>query len=91
MKREEMLGITAAPAREGVSSLGPEARAYFRFLAETGITKHTGALDSTLALIEQCHIEPGQSVLDVGCGPGLTACLRLRRSTPHRRRHPPRW
>jgi ubiquinone/menaquinone biosynthesis C-methylase UbiE len=60
------------------STLGPEARAYFGFLAEMGITKHLGALDSTLALIEACRIAPGQRVLDVGCGPGVTASLLAR-------------
>ena len=52
---------------------------YFDFMAETGVTKHPGALNATLELIELCHIGPGQYVLDVGCGVGITACYLAKR------------
>jgi ubiquinone/menaquinone biosynthesis C-methylase UbiE len=52
---------------------------YFSFLAEVGITKHMGALESTKQLIELCGIEQGQAVLDVGCGVGITACYLTKR------------
>jgi len=48
---------------------------YFDFLADMGMTKHTGSLNSTLELIRLCDIGPGQYVLDVGCGVGITPCL----------------
>ena len=35
---------------------------YFSFLAEVGITKHMGALESTKQLIELCSIEQEQAV-----------------------------
>jgi len=47
---------------------------FFDFLADTGFTKHPGSLNSTLELIELCHIGEGQHILDVGCGVGATPC-----------------
>ena len=49
-----------------------EARDYFEFIADLGMTKHYGSLDATRELIDRCHIEGGQHVLDVGCGVGAT-------------------
>jgi arsenite methyltransferase len=40
-----------------------------------GLTNHIGGIKTTRRLIEWCGISPGQSVLDVGCGTGYTACL----------------
>ena len=48
--------------------------AFFDFAAEVGLTKHIGGLEATQTLVELCRIGPGKSVLDVGCGVGITAC-----------------
>ncbi|MBN1642121.1 MAG: methyltransferase domain-containing protein [Anaerolineae bacterium] len=54
---------------------------YYAFLAELGFTKHLGSLNSTRELIELCHIAPGQHVLDVGCGVGMTPRYLAQRHT----------
>ncbi len=46
---------------------------YFGVQAYIGSTKHGGGQDSTDDLIRMCGIKRGSRVLDVGCGPGLTA------------------
>lgn len=45
---------------------------YFDFQAESGLTKHIGGTKETDELVSLCHIEPSNSILDVGCGVGLT-------------------
>jgi ubiquinone/menaquinone biosynthesis C-methylase UbiE len=45
---------------------------FFDFAAEVGLTKHMGGLHATEELISICHISRDTSVLDVGCGVGLT-------------------
>ena len=47
---------------------------FFEFAAEAGLTKHMGNVTATDALVELCHIQPGDAVLDVGCGAGVTPC-----------------
>ena len=47
---------------------------YFDFLADVGITKHYGSLNVTQELAALCRIGQGQTVLDVGCGVGVTPC-----------------
>ena len=47
---------------------------YFKFLADTGITKHLGSLRATEELVELCHIGEGTYLLDIGCGVGATPC-----------------
>jgi len=47
---------------------------FFDFAAEVGLTKHLGGQDATDRMLTLCHIQPGQTVLDVGCGAGSTAC-----------------
>ena len=47
---------------------------FFDFAAEVGLTKHIGGLEATDALVELCRIGKGSSVLDVGCGVGVTPC-----------------
>ena len=47
---------------------------YFELQAYVGTTKHMGGLETTVELIDLCHIEAGMVVLDVGCGAGATAC-----------------
>jgi SAM-dependent methyltransferase len=49
-----------------------EARGYFEFLANMGLTKHLGSMEATRRLIDVCHIQGGELVLDVGCGVGAT-------------------
>ncbi len=36
---------------------------------------HLGGEDATSALLDMCHLNHTSWVLDVGCGPGVTACL----------------
>jgi len=45
---------------------------FFDFAAEVGLTKHLGGVEATERLVELCHIEAGDHVLDVGCGAGAT-------------------
>ena len=52
---------------------------FFDFAAEVGLTKHIGNVGATEELLALCHIGPGSSVLDVGCGAGVTACFIARR------------
>lgn len=52
---------------------------FFDFAAEVGLTKHFGAVETTEALIELCHIGKGKYVLDVGSGVGVTPCLIAKR------------
>jgi SAM-dependent methyltransferase len=47
---------------------------YFELQSDFGITKHMGGRKATDELIELCHLEAGQSVLEVGCGIGSTTC-----------------
>ena len=51
---------------------------YFDFLADVGITKHYGSLNVTQELAALCRIGQGQTVLDVGCGVGVTPCYLAR-------------
>ncbi len=45
----------------------------FDLQAELGMTKHMGGQQATEELVELCCIDETTSVLDVGCGVGLTA------------------
>jgi arsenite methyltransferase len=45
---------------------------FFDFAAEVGLTKHFGGIGGTEELAVLCHIGPGTTVLDVGCGAGVT-------------------
>jgi ubiquinone/menaquinone biosynthesis C-methylase UbiE len=45
----------------------------FDLQAELGMTKHMGGHQATEELVELCYIDETTSVLDVGCGVGLTA------------------
>ena len=52
---------------------------YFELQAYWGVTKHLGGFRATEALIQRCELEPGASVLEVGCGVGRTSCYLARR------------
>lgn len=52
---------------------------YFGIQAMWGITKHLGGRRATDRLVELCVIEPGSTVLEIGCGVGITACYLARR------------
>lgn len=45
----------------------------FDLQAELGMTKHMGGQQATEELVELCYIDETTTVLDVGCGVGLTA------------------
>jgi ubiquinone/menaquinone biosynthesis C-methylase UbiE len=47
---------------------------YFEIQSELGISKHMGGRKATDELIALCRLQPGQSVLEVGCGVGRTTC-----------------
>jgi SAM-dependent methyltransferase len=47
---------------------------FFDFAAEVGLTKHLGGLWATEEMVKRCRIGPGKTVLDVGCGAGVTSC-----------------
>jgi ubiquinone/menaquinone biosynthesis C-methylase UbiE len=51
------------------------AEQFFDFAAKVGLTKHIGSVHATEELAELCHIGPGNYVLDVGCGAGVTPCF----------------
>jgi ubiquinone/menaquinone biosynthesis C-methylase UbiE len=50
------------------------ARDYFEFNANLGMTEHYGSMEATRELVELCRIGNGKYVLDVGCGVGATPC-----------------
>jgi arsenite methyltransferase len=52
---------------------------FFDFAAEVGLTKHIGGIESTDAIAALCHIGEGMTVLDVGCGVGVTPCYIARK------------
>lgn len=47
---------------------------YFGIQAMWGTTKHLGGRRATDRLVELCVITPGSTVLEIGCGVGVTAC-----------------
>jgi len=46
----------------------------FAIWETAGTTEHLGGVSATRRLLELCHLVPGQTVLDAGCGTGYTAC-----------------
>jgi arsenite methyltransferase len=52
---------------------------FFDFAADVGLTKHIGGVEATEELIQLCHINQDQYVLDVGCGVGVTPCFLAKR------------
>lgn len=65
---------TSTSSRGWDSVSSDEARSYFEFLANLGLTKHHGSMQATRELVELCHVRSGADVLDVGCGVGATPC-----------------
>ena len=63
---------------------------YFELQGMFGATKHGGGLKATRELVELCHIDEDKHVLDVGCGPGLTACY-IAKEAGCRRRNVRKW
>lgn len=51
-------------------------KAIYQMVAEAGFRSHfhLGGLGATRELAERCRIDAGKRVLEVGCGPGKTAC-----------------
>ena len=48
---------------------------YFDIQADMGITKHMGGRRATEKLVVLAHIKKGDTILEIGCGVGRTACL----------------
>jgi SAM-dependent methyltransferase len=48
---------------------------FFDFAAEVGLTKHLGGVEATQELVKLCQINEASTVLDVGCGVGVTPCF----------------
>jgi ubiquinone/menaquinone biosynthesis C-methylase UbiE len=46
---------------------------YFDLQASMGHTKHLGGEQATRRLVELCHLEPGETLLNVGSGSGISA------------------
>ena len=58
----------------GNSQSGSSKFSYLDLLASIGSAKHIGGRQATDILISESDIEPGDLVLDVGCGMGKTTC-----------------
>ncbi len=52
---------------------------YFDAQAYWGVTKHMGGVDATDELAALCHIDKDKSILEVGCGTGVSACHLVKR------------
>jgi arsenite methyltransferase len=52
---------------------------YFDIQAYWGVTRHMGGVDATDELAALCHVDKDQSILEAGCGTGVTACHLSRR------------
>ena len=50
------------------------AFSYFDIQAYWGVTKHMGGIDATDELAALCHINKDKTILEVGCGTGVTSC-----------------
>jgi ubiquinone/menaquinone biosynthesis C-methylase UbiE len=62
--------MAAAPDAQTIDA---EQRTYFNLLADMGHTKHIGGMAATERLAEIIKPEPGDELLDVGCGVGIGA------------------
>lgn len=51
---------------------------YFGLQAYVGTTKHMGGFETTQELIDLCHVDEAEYVLEVGCGVGATTCYLAR-------------
>ncbi len=54
----------------------PQRKPYvpFDIWERGGITEHMGGVFASRRLVDACRVAPGQTVLDIGCGTGYTAC-----------------
>ena len=56
-----------------VQTIDAEQRTYFNLLADMGHTKHIGGMAATERLAAIIDPQPGDEILDVGCGVGIGA------------------
>lgn len=56
-----------------IQTIEAEQRTYFNLLADMGHTKHIGGMAATERLAQIIDPQPGDEILDVGCGVGIGA------------------
>jgi len=71
--------VTEETGEKPVDDWPFEEGEWFDIQAHVGVTKHAGSRVATDELAQLCHIGEGSSVLDVGCGVGLTPCYLAKR------------
>ena len=55
-------------------AIADDKNLYFDLQADIGITKHMGGRKATRELMELCHVQEDQYILEIGCGLGRTSC-----------------
>jgi arsenite methyltransferase len=59
--------------------VGTGGFSYFGIQSSWGVTKHLGGRKATERLMQLCAITPDSTVLEIGCGVGVTACYLAKR------------